>query len=306
MKTADRLRDIVGARAGLRTLIVVGAAWAILVPPPVAGQERTRLLVEFRVDEPEYRARFGAEDLEWIEKQAAQRIAGVLADSLPVLRLVADPPADHRLVVSLHRRGREEGTSLDERGFHAAASPVGGTAGDLEYWGVFRPADASGLGLGSRERFVDEIVDRFEKADLDLLVRRHLSQVPLSHEARYLSRPQMGWVIPFSSRSLCMDVDTELLVRNDLPTGFGVPMREEYRALVKFDLPNQPPPPLEAFANWLYARPVPLQDNLPDLEGVSNPDSVAVEGVYLLRFRLNRHLCGEPVPLPAGPDGGAS
>ena len=278
------------------TLVALGA----LAPGIVVAQPgRTPVRVEFRVAEPDYRRNFQSAELKTFEREAARRVARLLEERLPVLELIVDGTADHVLRVTLHRRGEDTGAPLSERGFHV--SVAGPTPTQQEYWAEFRPADASGQGVGSPEAFLAEITSAFGRGDIDRLVANHLRAVPLAKGGRLFANPHR-WVLPITMQALCMEPDSHILISNTFTNAFGVAERDEFEAEASGYLPPTPPDSLSQYANWLFSKPLPGQAER--IGGLPEPSSVVVDAVFLLRYRGSGRLC-QPMPAPPPPPAGA-
>jgi hypothetical protein len=301
---------------------IASACWLLLaaLAGPAAGQQAP-VMVEFRLAEPLYASLFTPAELARLQQSAAQLLASFLKARLPVLDLRAAGPADYRLRVTLDRRGGSSANPLQsDRGFYAQI--VGPDSATRPTWfGLFRRASLTGEGFGSTgglpldRLFLEKIRLAVADADVDGLVRDHLSRVPLTSLGRIWAPPPgtFGWVAALDRQRTCLARGTGLRVVVLLPNAFvPEPVSQTYQARVESDFDAEHvfggsvPPEFAGLKRAVFARPEPLQQfGLDEMRGEAR---ARVAAVYLANFQLDAGVCDrlpEPAEAESGVGGGA-
>lgn len=298
----------------MRTAFTCGLLLALTAQG--AASQKTPVRVEFQLKEPSYRQLFTAEQLERVEGDAARLLATSLRERLPVLDLTAADSAAHRLVISLDLRGGDQANPLQaDRGFYARLiGPESAT--EATWWALFRRAPQATEGFAGRagspleRRFVEHLRLAVKRADVDPLVRDHLSRVPIAEEGRIWTPPpgEFGWVAARERDDLCLALDSGVRVHVLVPSPFAPePRLRKYEARVDDDFDpsvvfGDDPPPEFAFGRGFFTRPDPADQ--PDLDRLrSSSDSSQIAGFYLAHFEPDRSIC-DPLPSPTEAEAG--
>lgn len=202
--------------------LAVTALAALLLSALSAGAaEKPVVGVAFELAESDYRDEFTADELATIEAVAAERFAALLAGKLGFARFVTDVPADgeYRLVVTLDRREKDAVGIAVEVGFHIRLEGPG--LGELEpvYW-IFRGRERWREGLPVTLPFLAEIEHSMTLRDHFGLADQLLKNVPLTADSELLTAevPRPGWVLPFTRRDLCLDLNTRFQFVHEVRT----------------------------------------------------------------------------------------
>lgn len=283
---------------------------ALLAAAGAEGQQ-TPVRVEFRVDEPLYASLFTDPERESLHRSAAELFASFLRERLPVLDLKAGGAADYRLLVTLDRRGGAAANALQsDRGFYVRVIGPDSTT-EPTWFGLFRRASLTGGGFGSTgglpldRLFLEKIRLALPDADVDALVRDHLSRVPLTSLGRIWTPPpgSFGWVAALDRQATCLARGTGLRVVVLIPSVFQPePVTEVYLAEVESDFLAEHvfggtvPPEFAGLKRGVFARPEPMQQSR--LDEVRNNASAVVASVYLADFQHDGGVCDQ-LPTPA-------
>lgn len=297
----------------MRTALICGLL-LVLAAGGVPAQ-KTPVSVEFELKESTYRQLFTPDELKRVERGAAELLAGSLRERLPVLDLRATDSADHRLVVSLDLRGGDQANPLQaDRGFYARLiAPDSAT--EATWWTLFRRAsqatEAFGGSAGAplERRFLEHVRLAVVQADVDPLIRDHLSRVPIAEDGRIWTPPpgEFGWVAARERDDLCLALDSGLRVLVLVPNPFAAGLRPRmYEARVEGDFDpsvvfGSDPPPEFAFGRGFFIRPDPADQA--GLDQVQASSGARVQAFYLAHFVPDRSIC-EPLPSPMEAEAG--
>ena len=190
---------------------------------------------------------------------------------------------------------------------------------EAKWWTLFRSARQLGQPFGGSagvpltERFLDHIRAAIRLADVDPLVRDHLSRVPITEDGRIWNPPpgKFGWVAALKRDDLCLALDSGLRVLVLVPSELsGQPRPRIYQARVDDDFDpavvfGPSPPPEFAFGRGFFLRPDPTDQ--PELDRLAGNTGATVVGFYVVDFEEDAALCAalpSPLDAEAGAGGG--
>lgn len=276
-----------------RTLALALLAAGALAAPPAAAQGPTPVGVFFRLADPRFHTRFGAE-ADAVERAIADTVAVQLARRIGFVRFLANTAADYRLVLSVDRRDRGSAGAFDERGIWARLESPDAPSAEI-YWLVLRPADAATRPVGSAANLRAEVATLLEHADLGLLKEKLLRNVPISHSALPWDRP-VGWAIPLTHDDLCIQDMSVLRVVSTVRQG-AMSLARSYDATVTGSFAVDPPVPAAAqqFLRRVFTEPVDVAHRA-DIAAAIRSGALTVKAVYVLDYQPAPDC--HPAPLP--------
>lgn len=273
-------------------LILMGAALSVMVLAASAqAGEKTAVCVKFLLKESAYRGEFAKASqptsplLEELEARAAASLCARLEKNAGFLEYTTDDSVNYTLTFTLDCADSLATGMLKEVGIFAELTKPK-TKTQIPYQMV-RPAEAYEDRIGDINDVLLEIgLAIGNSIFLDNVRDEILKEVPVSEQGVVLADPVFGWLIPFTQQELKIDMGSEFLITNKVPSPLNQNNTIDYSGQASDIVTADAPVSLHQYINQLFCEPVSSQNHLDKLLRAVQAGKAAVLRIFIVDYRF--------------------